>query len=82
VKIAQAMAKLGATDFELAQELGVTTQTVWRWRSKYPEFCYALDEGKEEFDNRIERSLAMKAPDTATTAKRSLWLTVRSSGCR
>jgi len=60
-EIARGMARLGGSDFEIAEELGVTTQTVWRWRSKYPEFCYALDEGKEAFDNRIERSLAMKA---------------------
>lgn len=61
VKIARAMAKLGGTDFEIAEELGVKTSTIWRWRSKYPDFCSALNEGKEEFDNRIERSLAMKA---------------------
>ena len=61
VKVAGAMARLGGTDFEIAQELGVTTDTIWRWRSKYPEFSDALSEGKEAFDNRIERSLAMKA---------------------
>jgi hypothetical protein len=59
--IARGMARLGGTDFEISEELGVTTQTLWRWRSKYPEFCYALDEGKEAFDTRIERSLAMRA---------------------
>ena len=61
VKIARAMAKLGGTDMEIAQELGVDTATLWRWRSKYPEMCNALLEGKEAFDNRAERSLAQKA---------------------
>ena len=28
--------------------------------SKYPEFCYALLEGKDAFDDRIERSLARR----------------------
>jgi hypothetical protein len=60
-KIARAMAKLGGTDFEIAEELGVSTMTLWRWRSKYPDFCYVLNEGKDAFDDRIERSLAQKA---------------------
>jgi hypothetical protein len=59
--VAKAMAKLGATDFEIAEELGVNTTTLWRWRSKHAEFCNALMEGKDAFDDRIERSLAQKA---------------------
>ena len=60
-EIARAMCKLGATDFELAQEFSVTTDTIWRWRSKYPEFSDSTLEGKEAFDNRAERSLAQRA---------------------
>ncbi len=55
------MCRLGATDFDLATEFGVTTDTIWRWRSKYSEFSDATLEGKEAFDNRAERSLAMRA---------------------
>jgi hypothetical protein len=55
------MALMGAGDFEIAEELGVKTSTVWRWRGKYPEFCSALDQGKDAFDDRIERSLAQRA---------------------
>ena len=58
---ARAMCKLGATDMELAEEFEVKTSTIWRWRSKFPEFCSALLEGKEAFDDRIERSLAQRA---------------------
>jgi hypothetical protein len=60
-RIAEAMCKMGAGDPELAEEFGVTVQTIWRWRCKYPEFCYALTQGKEAWDDRIERSLAMRA---------------------
>jgi len=59
--IARAMCKMGATDYELAMELDVTTDTIWRWRSKYPDFSDALSEGKDAWDNRAERSLAMRA---------------------
>jgi hypothetical protein len=58
---ARAMCRLGATDFDLAQEFGVTTDAIWRWRSKYPDFSDATMAGKEAFDNRIERSLAQRA---------------------
>jgi hypothetical protein len=61
VEIARAMCRLGATDFDLAQEFGVKTQTIWNWRCRYPEFFDATLEGKEAFDNRIERSLAQRA---------------------
>ena len=61
VKVAHAMASLGATDYEIAAELGVRTSTIGCWRSKYPQFSVALDEGKDAFDNRIERSLAHRA---------------------
>jgi len=61
VAIARGMCRLGATDFDLAQEFGVTTDTIWRWRSKYPEFSDATLEGKEAFDKRAERSLALRA---------------------
>src|SRR5271166_748995 len=61
VEIARAMCRLGATDFDLAQEFGVKTQTIWNWRCKYPEFFDATHEGKEAFDSRAERSLAQRA---------------------
>ncbi len=60
-KTAKAMCKLGATDFDLAEEFGVKTQTIWNWRCKHKEFFEALLEGKEAFDDKAERSLAMKA---------------------
>ena len=58
---ARAMCKLGASDMDLAEEFGVKAQTIWNWRCKHQEFFDALLEGKEAFDNRIERSLAMRA---------------------
>jgi hypothetical protein len=60
-EIARAMCRLGATDFDLACEFGVKTQTILNWRCKYPEFLESTLEGKEAFDNRAERSLAMRA---------------------
>ena len=58
---ARHLCQLGATDFEVAQALGVTTVTVWRWKAQYPEFCNALKAGKEYADERVKRSLYSKA---------------------
>jgi hypothetical protein len=59
--IAKAMCKLGATDYDLAQEFEVATSTIWRWCSKYPEFCNAIKVEKAAYDDRVERSLAQRA---------------------
>jgi len=58
---AEQLARLGAADADLAEAFEVSAMTIWRWRMAYPEFCYALKEGKDAFDDRVERSLAMRA---------------------
>ncbi len=59
--IALAMCKLGASDLDLAEEFSVDTSTIWHWRCKHEEFFNALSEGKDAWDDRIERGLAMRA---------------------
>lgn len=51
----------GATDFEVAEELGVCVRTIYRWKAEYPEFCQALKLGKELADDRVEFSLYHRA---------------------
>jgi hypothetical protein len=60
-RIAKAMCRQGATDYDLAQEFEVATSTIWRWCSKYPEFCNAIKVEKASYDDRVERSLAQRA---------------------
>ena len=59
--IAQQMCLLGATDADLARAFEVDTVTIWRWRSKHPEFCSALKVGKEQCDDMVERGLYQRA---------------------
>lgn len=61
VKQAQALCKLGATDAELADFFGVSVRTIYAWQSKYNEFLQALKAGKDEADDRVERSLYQRA---------------------
>lgn len=51
----------GATDFEVAQELGCHVATLYRWRAKHPEFREAMRMGKDEADDRVVRSLYHRA---------------------
>ncbi len=51
----------GATDDEIADEIGVSVRTISRWYNKYPEFRQAVQYGKERADERVERSLYHRA---------------------
>jgi len=55
------LAKLGATDKELADFFDVTTTTINNWKVNFPEFLASLKMGKEETDARVERSLYQRA---------------------
>lgn len=59
--VARVLCKRGATDYEIAAELGVDPKTVSRWKVTHDDFCQALKIHKEDFDDSIERSLAMRA---------------------
>lgn len=47
----------GATDFEVAESLGVHVSTLYRWKAIHPEFRESLKVGKELADDRMEASL-------------------------
>lgn len=58
---AEKLCKLGATDMELADFFGVDVRTLYRWKGDNAAFCQALKSGKEEADDRVERSLFARA---------------------
>lgn len=54
----------GATDEEIAQHFEISTRTLYRWKAAYPEFCQAIQTGKDLADERVERSLYQMATGT------------------
>lgn len=52
---------LGATDQEIADFFEVNVRSIYRWKADHDEFCQALKAGKGQADDRVERSLYMKA---------------------
>lgn len=60
-KQAEKLARLGATDMELADFFEVSVRTIHRWKVTHQEFCHSLKAGKEDADNRVERALYQRA---------------------
>jgi hypothetical protein len=58
---AEKLAKLGATDMEIADFFEVDVRTVNRWKISFPEFCQALKAGKDVADDKVIRSLFQRA---------------------
>ena len=58
---ARLAAKLGATDREIAEMLGVSERTLNNWKHEHPEFAGALLLGKDAADDRVEQSLYRRA---------------------
>jgi hypothetical protein len=60
-RIASSMAKLGATDKQIAAALGISTSTLHQWRVTHAEFSECLMMAKEVVDAAVERALIQRA---------------------
>lgn len=58
---ARKLCDLGATDEDLADFFSVSIRTISNWKSEQPEFLQALKAGKDQADDRVERSLYQRA---------------------
>ncbi len=61
VPMVEKMARLGLTDAQMADVLGVAMSTFSLWKTKYPDFSEANARGKPEVDDQVERSLLKRA---------------------
>lgn len=61
VQQAAFMARNGATDAEMAKELGCTLSTFYLRLNQYPDFSEAIKVGKAAYDQRVSNSLARRA---------------------
>ncbi len=60
-RIAERLCRNGATDLEVADILGISVRTFYRWCLLHDEFTAAVRTGKDAADDRVERALYQRA---------------------
>lgn len=54
-------ARDGLTDEQIAENIGISRQTLYDWKNKYPDISDALKRGKEIVDREVENALLKRA---------------------
>ena len=54
-------ARDGLTDEQLAHNMGISRDTLYAWKNKYPDISNALKRGKEVVDIQVENALLKRA---------------------
>lgn len=54
-------ARDGLTDEQIAKNIGINRDTLYRWKKAYPGFSDALKRGKEVVDRQVENALLKRA---------------------
>ena len=67
LNVVRGMAKLGATEVEIASALGVAVSTVSLWKVQHQEFSDALSSSKEVADAKVVESLYRRAVGYSVT---------------
>jgi hypothetical protein len=65
--IAHSACLAGATDELLAEQLGVSTTTLYEWKHAHPEFADAIKRGKHPANNRVASALYERAKGATWT---------------
>jgi hypothetical protein len=61
LELVEGWARDGATDTDICNGLGISAQTLYTWKGKYPEFAQAIQKGKEIIDIQVENALLKRA---------------------
>lgn len=57
----EAWARNGLTDQQIADNMGITPKTLYRWKDSYSQICQSLKRGKEVVDIQVENALLKRA---------------------
>lgn len=71
--VLEGWARDGLTDDQIAENMGISVRTLYRWKKQYCHICHALKKGKDVADREIENALFKRAKGydfTETRVKR------------
>lgn len=54
-------AKDGLTDEQIANNIGISRDTLYRWKNEFPDISDTLKKGKEVVDRQVENALLKRA---------------------
>lgn len=61
LQLLEGWARDGLTDEQIADNMGISTSTLYDWKNKYLEISEALKKGKEIVDIQVENALLKRA---------------------
>lgn len=59
--ILEGWARDGLIDEQIAENVGISVRTLYRWKQQYCQICHALKKGKDAADREIENALFKRA---------------------
>lgn len=74
--LVEGWARDGLTDEQIAENLGISKDTFYQYKKKYPDFSDSLKKGKEVVDFEVENALLQNALNGNITAQ-IFWLSNR-----
>lgn len=74
--LVEGWARDGLTDEQIAEKLGISKDTFYQYKKKYPDFSDSLKKGKEVVDYEVENALLQNALKGNVTAQ-IYWLNNR-----
>ena len=71
-KLAEALARQGLNNEEIAEGIGIAPSTLYLWQDAYPSFSEALKRGKGPVDQRVQNAFMKRAVGYTIPLKRQV----------
>ena len=76
----KSLALLGLTEEQIADGVGITRQTIYNWKNKYPKFFEDLADWKKQADEKVVKSLYQRAKGYSCPETKAQWVNDKDGG--